>query len=411
MSATTVLSDALARNEAEARRRGLRALLRKPLLVNRGHDAESFVLVRRHASWLREWFLRETGWFLHVEHDVARLRKIPADTTDATRPALSAPNKTPFGRKRYALTCLALAALERADLQITLGRLAEHIIVAATDARLADAGVTFRLDDRSERSDLVAVCRLLVQLGVLTRVAGDENDFVLSKGDALYDIERRVLARLLVGRGPSTIAAVDFEERIAVLGDEVILDTPESKTRAVRHRLTRKLLDDPVVYYDDLSPEEIAYLDTQRAATTRRITDATGLVAEARAEGIAMLDPIGDITDVRMPEEYTEGHATLLLAEHLAAREGAVDEDALVAHMAKLIEQNRKHWKKAAGEPGGDVELCRTALARLEALRLVTRDAHRVIARPAIVRFSVDEPRVAGAAPETEINADQGAML
>jgi uncharacterized protein (TIGR02678 family) len=101
VSTPAALSDALTRNEDEERRRALRSLLRKPLLVNQGHDTERFVLVRRHASWLREWFSRETGWFLHVEHDVARLRKIVADTTDATRPALSLPGKSPFGRKRY----------------------------------------------------------------------------------------------------------------------------------------------------------------------------------------------------------------------------------------------------------------------------------------------------------------------
>jgi len=91
----------------------------------------------------------------------------------------------------------------------------------------------------------------------------------------------------------------------------------------LRQRLTRRLLDEPVLYYDELTEAELAYLTGQRGAITARITELTGLIAEVRAEGIAMVDPHDDLTDVRMPDTGTDGHVTLLLAEFLAARCGA----------------------------------------------------------------------------------------
>ena len=97
------------------------------------------------------------------------------------------------------LLCLALSVLERADAQITLGRLAEGVLVAAGEPELADAGVVFTLSRRDERSDLVAVVRLLLGLGVLERVAGDEDAYLSDTGDVLYDVRRRVLAALLTG--------------------------------------------------------------------------------------------------------------------------------------------------------------------------------------------------------------------
>jgi hypothetical protein len=105
--------------------------------------------------------------------------------------------------------------------------------------------------------------------GVLRRVAGDEDAYVSGTGDVLYDVQRRVLAGLLAARhGPSTITADGFEERLDQLTAESALDSDELRFRAIRQRLTRLLLDDPVLYYDELSDEELAYLTRQRAFLT-----------------------------------------------------------------------------------------------------------------------------------------------
>ncbi len=391
------LDDVLERNRIDERRRALRALLLQPLLES---HAPAFTLVRRHGEWLREWLARETGWVLQVEGDFARLHKAPADHVDTSRgapPHHRRAGTPPFDRRRYALFCLALADLERGESQITLGNIGNAVVNGAADPALLRAGLRFELEGRDERRDLVAVVRLLIELGVLSRVAGDEEAYIAAGRDVLYDVDRRILAALLVtARGPSLIPADELPEgtvaRIAAVTARYVPDTAEARNRELRQRLTRRLLDDPVVYWRELEEDERAYLTSQRAAIARRIEEATGLVAEVRAEGLAMVDPVGDLTDERMPAEGTEGHITLLLAEHLAAA-GPQTRAGLEARVRGWATEYGRYWKKAAREPGAEAALVEQALERLEALRLAARDSSGVKPLPAIGRFKLEAAR------------------
>lgn len=221
------LADALARAREEERERALRALLARPLMTA-AHS--QFATVRRHAEDLRTWFAREAGWVLHVERACARLYKRPGDLGDATR---GAPD---FDRRRYVLFCLACAALERADPQITLKNLGERLLELAADPALGALGFAFALDTQGERRELVHVCRFLLALGVLGRVAGDEESYVQRAGDALYDIQRRVLATLpAAARGPSTYppesAPAALEARLAALARSSYPTAPKAGAR------------------------------------------------------------------------------------------------------------------------------------------------------------------------------------
>jgi uncharacterized protein (TIGR02678 family) len=398
------LGDVLERQDAQDRARALRLLLRHGLLTPAGPDPAGFVLARKHAGWLRDWLENQTGWSLQVATGLARLRKVPASLKDGTRPAVADRTRTPFTRRRYVLLCLALAALERTDAQVTLGRLAERILQLATDPELQATGLEFTLDTREERSDLATVARFLLGLHVLVRVAGDEQAYVTASGDALYDVDRQVLAGLMVAkRGPSMVEASRLDERMAAITEELTSDTDEGRNRALRHKLARRLLDDPVVYYDQLAEAERAYLTSQRPFLLRRLTEATGLVAEVRAEGIALVDPTGEATDLVMPEEGTDGHATLLLAKYLAGRAHErpgmpVNVEKLTEEMARLAAIHRADWRRTATEPGAQAGLCRMALDRLEALGLIRRVPGGVLARPALARFQYAEPTVTGRA-------------
>ena len=378
--------------EHAQRRTALRALLARPLLVA-GTDGEILVLVRRHLTELREWLNRETGWRLVADSETARLFKTAPETSDASHPALGH-HKEPFGRRRYVTLCLALSVLARADAQTTLGRLADDVLTAAAEPELAGSGFTLTLASRSDRSDLVAVVRLLLGWGVLSRVAGDEEAYLSAGADVLYDVRRPVLGMLLSGtRGPSTVTAESFEHRLAELTAEPVAESDELRNQALRRRLTRRLLEDPVLYYDELDEDEHAYLLSQRHAITRRIADATGLIAEMRAEGIAMVDPEDELTDVRMPEQRTDGHLTLLVAEYLARREQAA-RDELHAFVRKAAAEHQGYWRKGVTDPDAEIELLAVALAKLTALRLVTVDGPYVRSRPAIARFALDEPTI-----------------
>jgi uncharacterized protein (TIGR02678 family) len=390
---TRSLTDALSATRSEQLRRAARALLRQPLLRASGAEAEAFRLVRRHSDELRAWFDRNTGWHLVVDSEVARLVKSTTHD-DATYPALDPRSRLPFSRRRYVLTCLALAALERADAQITLGGLAEQVVLAAADPELVEVGVTFQLHGRGERADMVAVVRLLLRLGALRKVAGDEDAYLRDNTDVLYDVDRRVLATLLAGRrGPSTVDDATYDGRLAALTAETVPDSDDLRNRAIRFHLTRRLLDEPVLYYDELDEAQLAYLARQRAAITARISELTGLVPEVRAEGTAMVDPFDDLSDVRMPDTGTDGHITLLLAEYLGLRsQRAVPIAELQEHARTLARQHRAYWRRDAAEPGAEVQLTTLAIDKLEALHLVSRGPDGIRARPALARYAVSEP-------------------
>ena len=370
----------------------LRALLARPLLVAHA-DGETLVLVRRHLPELRGWLNRETGWRLVADSETARLFKTTPELSDASHPARGH-HKEPFGRRRYVTLCLALSALARADAQTTLGSLADDVLTAAAEPELAATGFALTLDSRADRSDLVAVVRLLLGWGVLSRVAGDEDAYLSAGADVLYDVCRPVLSVLLSGtRGPSVVTAPAFEGRLAELTAEPVAESDELRNQALRRRLTRRLLDNPVVYYDELDEGERAYLLSQRHAITRRIEEATGLIPEMRAEGIAMVDPEDELTDVRMPEQRTDGHVTLLVAEYLSHREQATL-DELHAVVRQAAAAHKSYWRKGVTEPGAEAELLATALEKLTALRLVTVDRPYVRSRPAIARFALAEPAI-----------------
>ena len=401
------------RYQREEFRSAVRALLMTPLM-SPGH--EDFSAVRRQADALRQWFSRETGWTLLIEREGARLYKRPADLADTTR------GLPGYERRRYVLLSLACAVLERADAQITLRVLGERLLALATDPVLALGNFSFTLGTQHERRDLVTVCRTLLELGVLQRVAGDEEAFINAgsdQADALYDVQRRALAGMLAAaRGPSTwlpeAAPVTLEERLHALVDEYVPDSDEGRRTALRHHLARRLLDDPVVYTSSLDPEAQAYFVNQRGALAARLCDATGLAAEQRAEGLALADESGALTDLAMPAEGTDAHVTLLVAEYLANDERERSSQRSNApfrrmqDIADFVREARERygrfWRKSAREAGSERELTAIAIERLEKLQLVACRADSVCPLPALARFSLGETDVRPASPRRNID-------
>ena len=390
-----------ARQQQDEFRIALRALLMQPLMAPTHAD---FPAMRRQADRLREWFLREAGWPLLIEREGARLLKRPADLTDATR------GLPDHDRRRYVLLCLACAVLERADPQITLHLLGERILQLAAEPVLAGQRFAFTLADMGERRELVVVCRTLLERGILLRVAGDEEGWLHASGDGrggpggdvLYDIQRRLLSGLLAAvRGPSTWSPADapttFGARLQALVTEPVADSDDGRRTALRHHLARRLLDDPVVYTDSLDAELLGYFTNQRGPMALRLCDATGLSPEQRAEGLALTDEAGALTDVAMPAEGTDAHVTLLVAEYLAtlvrdpAADAMVSQDAVAAFLRQATARYGRYWRKSAREPGAERELAQVALLSLQQLRLIERAAERIRPLPAIARFALGE--------------------
>ncbi|MGA7805278.1 DUF2398 family protein, partial [Bradyrhizobium sp.] len=114
------------------------------------------------------------------------------------------------------------------------------------------------------------------------------------------------------------------------------------------------------------------------------------------------------LTDVAMPAEGTDAHATLLVAEHLASGftrratepsdttrpAGFTREHDIVAFLRDARNHYGRYWRKSAREPGAERELAENALERLEKLQLIVRDADMIQPMPALARFALGEADV-----------------
>ena len=396
----TQAHDPLQARAAVERRAALRRLLGSPLLLAE-RDPEDFALVVRHRVALSRWFSEQAGWTLTVEPAAghARLFKRPA-RRDATRPARVA-GKPPFDRRRYALLCLALAALDDGPPQVTLARLAAGV----RDLSLEDSSIpAFDPDLPAERAAFVDVLRLLGELGVLALRDGEAERFTRQReADALYDVRERLLSQLLAAPVPPSLAGSP-----ARMCEEEGADTEEGHRRRARWTVFRRLLDDPVLYLDELDARSAEWLEHGRGFLYERLEEDAGLTVERRLEGLAAVDPAGELTDTVFPEgSSTVKHAALLLGEwfadlHRAGGAAPRTLDEVAARVGELLREHEGRWSKAYPADGeGARRLAGDALALLEAFGLARHSADGWSPRPAVARFvpGAALPRGAGAAP------------
>lgn len=396
-------------------RQAVRALLARPLLGQR-EDPDTYAAVVRHRRELVAWFAEHTGWQLVVDASggFARLHKTDASDDD-TRPAAAGRQARPFDRRRYTLLCCALAALDGKNGQTSL----KHVSEAVTaHSRELDGVAEYDATRMADRRALVDALKLLDALGVLTERDGDADRYATSgTADALYDIDDRRLAHLV--SAPSSPSLVDGPDQLPV---EVYPDTDDGQRLRARHRVMRRLLDEPVIYYDDLDERERDWLAHSLAHVHEVCDRDAGLVVERRAEGLATVDPARELTDETFPDGgSTVKHAALLLAEQLCARARAagsevpaggeptpgqtlpapgcevpaVGDDEAAALAGELIAAygQRCGWSAAYRErDDGAALLARDALDLLRRFHLVRHTPAGWVPRPAIARFAPAPP-------------------
>jgi uncharacterized protein (TIGR02678 family) len=400
----TPADSAVAAIAAAERRRAVRLLLASPLATDLHPDPAGFALVRRHAAELQRWFAERLGYRLVVETEFARLHKRSAP---GARPRPLRTASRPFDARRYALLCLTLAALERVEVQTVLSELAEQVKLLADPAERVSP---LDLQSHAERQAFVDAVRWLVGLGVLSLTDGEDTSFVEGRGDALYDVHNRPLAQMLSATVPATAAELlaGGSER------EIYPDTEEGANRRLRHRLMRRLAEEPVLYLDELTDGERSYLATQRPFLIEHLAAGIGLEVEMRQEGLLAIDPEDELSDLAFPATGTLSHAALLLAENLAGRARAAPQRQTVVPVAALQEVMRelaaRHghlWSRwVRDDPAGPEVLLREALERLEMMGLVESAAGGVRPLPAIARYRVAEPAAPAARNEDGVAGD-----
>jgi uncharacterized protein (TIGR02678 family) len=341
-----------------------RALLVRPWRTAEA-DRPLFLLIRRHAEQLDRWFTQRLGYRMVVGTDTARLVKsghIPAD-----RP-LRTSTQRPFTAREYTVLALVLAATAAGPERISLRDLVLQVRSAAADAGIALDGAT------SERRALVTALRWLVEHGVVREldrsVTGYETD---ADADALLEVRNDRMALL------PAAALVDAHS-----ADE-LLDRATGKGTG-RAALRRRLVEDPVLHAEDVSPEDWTELRRRFGEESRYVEEMFGFVVEARAEGAAAIDVDGGCTDITFPAGGTTAHAALLLLDVLTTRhrEGA-DPDVLDGELRELLERYGRFWRKDVDPENLRVEV--VGLLAAMALATVESDG-RVRPRPVAARFA-----------------------
>ncbi|MFC5831846.1 TIGR02678 family protein [Nonomuraea insulae] len=409
------LANQLVRAEKEEIARAIRTLLGRPL-VSLHDDPAAFDLIRKRRQPLIQWFDYFCGWRLVVEprQGYARLVKVGSEP-GASRPARRRrTTRAPFDRRRYTLLCLCAAELLTSPVT-TIGMLAQRVVQAAAVEADVPAFDPVRSDERAAFVDAV---KLLEHYGAVTAMDG-ATDSYLDDEDAkvLYRVDTTRVIRLLAAPVPPSRVAADVQSAEDPEGDAEGIGDPEGDMRGssgvlraltvearyggdeptetqrnlqARHSLIRRLLDDPVVYRDELTPAQSAYAASLTGRQIlRRAAEEAGFVLEERAEGFLLIDGDAVATDTKFPDDGSHAKVAALLMLDLLVTSGPVTVARLDTEAAGLL-RRFPQWAKAYQSDGGGPRLAADALEVLTLFGLARRSGDRVTALPAAARYRVD---------------------
>ncbi|MET7328438.1 TIGR02678 family protein [Nonomuraea sp. NPDC005650] len=390
------LANQLVRAEKEEIARAIRTLLGRPL-VSLHDDAAAFDLIRKRRQPLIQWFDYFCGWRLVVEprQGYARLVKVRSEAS-ATRPARRRrTTRAPFDRRRYTLLCLCAAELLTSPVT-TIGMLAQRVVQAAA----VEAGVpAFDPVRGEERAAFVDALKQLEHYGAITAMDGATDSYLGDEhAKVLYRVDTTRVIRLLAAPAPPSRIAAEgdgpMEQVLGTLTTEARYggDEPTETQRNLwaRHSLLRRLLDEPVVYRDELTPEQSAYAASLTGRQIiRRAAEEAGFVLEERAEGFLLIDTDATATDAKFPDDGSHAKVAALLMLDLLVSSGPVRAARLDAEAAELL-RRFPQWAKAYQSDGGGPRLAADALEVLDLFGLARRTGDRVAALPAAARYRVD---------------------
>lgn len=391
----STLAGRVAQEERDEIARAVRVLLAAPFLAAE-HDEVTFDIIRRRHQQLFDWFERHCGWRLHVDvrQRYARLVKV-SDRLDPTRPARRRRStKAPFDRRRYALVSVIAAELLRVP-TTTIGILAGRI----TEATAAEAEVpTFDPARREERAAYVDALKFLEHHRVIRAVDGITESFMDSaEVKVLYRVDTSRLLQLLASPVPPSrvsereVTALTQEQRYGE-AHRPDADVAEAQRNLwLRHTIARRLLDEPVVYNDELTAEQRKYLASPTGRKlVRQMAEDAGFVLEERSEGRLLVDPEAVATDERFPEERNHvKQAALWVVDQLAATpDRSITTGELVNHISARM-AHMPNWARTYQSEGGAARMTAEAIDVLCAFRLAVRTTGGVRRRPAAARYTL----------------------
>lgn len=263
----------------EERQRCARALLNRNW-ITKADDPDLFQAVKDHYDVLRDWFQEYCGFSLLVTRQFAKLEKVPG------KPQAWMGFEQFLQPRDYALFCFSLWYLEgkgEGD-QFLLTDLVEEI-----REHLVSEDIFLDWTIYDHRLSMARALKLLKELGVLAVVDGDEWAWARIGGEqnnVLYECapwSRYVLRRF----AQDLTAFPDFRS----VAEGVYAETPEGQLKRRRHRIYRRLLQEPVVYDWEWTDEEKYYVLTQRRSILDQLENMFGLEGQRYREGLVFFSP------------------------------------------------------------------------------------------------------------------------
>ncbi|MDA8316736.1 MAG: TIGR02678 family protein [Actinomycetota bacterium] len=280
---------------AVERRAAARHLLLHPLTCKE-HDPDTFRLIRRHEAVLGHWFAQRLGYRLQVTADTARLSK-------ATYVPERRPLRTSTGRPLHQLELVTLVLVLGATIAgppvVSLRDLVDLVRSVAAEAEVSLPA------DATGRRAFVTSLRWMIDQGLASELH--------ARVDAYVEDEDADAVLQLV---PDRIAMLPLPA-MSAFGDAEELCARPARQDALRQWLRSRLVEDPVLYRDDLTEDEWGELRRRIGEEERYLEEMFGLLLEVRSEGVAAIDPAGSLSGRAFPAGGTVGHAALLLIEAL----------------------------------------------------------------------------------------------
>ena len=249
-----------------------RILLANPLIGAHGRHSHALSMIRRHHDALETQLRQLFGYRLVVEPGFARLYKTGLGRGRG-RP-LRRPSGAPWSPRTYAYLSLVIATLLTSRLQVLLSHLIDDVRSAAIEAGI-ELG-----DSTSERRDLVAALRQLVDWGAIEEDEGHVEGFAAdASSEALLFVRHEIVRHLL---------AVPIRD---VNSPETLIDLAAAPgPGGVRHHVRRLLIETPAVLADDVDDDAWSWLRQSQRRERDILADAVGVELEIRAEGVAAID-------------------------------------------------------------------------------------------------------------------------
>ena len=346
-----------------------RRLAESPLIAKES-DPDTFKAIRRHHQQLASWFSARFRYRLVVTADTARLYK---DTTVPThRPLLTTKtNQRAFRRREYTVLALAIAAAAEARPVVSLRDLIAGIHRAGSEA---DITITAEYADRRA---VVTGIQWLIHVGAVAQIDKEVDAYASDDdADALLRVNHDRLALL-------PMAALTRSQTA-----EQLLDRSDSR-HSTRTWLRALILEEPVVYRDELTEHEWSELRRRLRDDARMFQETFDLDIEARAEGAALIDPDAELTPDRFPVPgRTEHQAALLLLERLAGMEGPTSRDDALDIIGSLAQEHKDRWAQETQDHNTYLDRVTSVLERFKLLRTDRTGALHLL--PAAHRYTTE---------------------